>query len=127
MSNVSDEDVTGDEHERRSTQGQRTRKALAGAEQLPEHLNPQIMAAALQAARMAQAVQPPTSAPLPDFVRATVVAKDSGGSHMPIRFNADELQDPSFAGREFEFGAKVRLSRDAFFARKNREHVIIAQ
>lgn len=61
--------------------------------------------------------------PLREFVRATVCAKDDGGTHIPISFTKDELQDPSYAGRMFNFGAKVRLKRDAFIQRANREHV----
>lgn len=113
---MADENLLDDDAQaRRETQGQRSLKAIG--------LDASTLAAGIGEA-MARVTHPQLKPdPLREYVRATVCAKDDGGTHIEIAFSKDELQDPSYAGRKFGFGAKVRLKRDAFVKRSNMEHV----
>ena len=113
---MADELLDDDLQERKATQGLRTRKVFDIAD-------------FGDAVRDAMERRRPTAEqdPLGAVVRATVCAKDDGGSHIEIAFSKDELADPSYAGRKFGAGAKVRLKRDAFIQRRNREQVVRAE
>lgn len=107
-----------DAQERRDTQRGRSLKAMG--------VDAQTLADAFAEATKRMQHVAIAQEPLGEFVRATVCAKDDGGSYRKIKFNRDELQDPTYAGREFDFGAKVRLKKEAFMRRRNREEVILA-